>query len=132
MIISSRTPEGLPSRCTLCGAENNIEFSDPGDDAPCPNCGQLLWRSAQNLARLQALLAERLHAVTATIGPHTGFVEDLGADSLETVELVMELEEEFGVNIPVEAAERIQTVGDAIRYLNEHYLNERRTDTPPT
>ena len=48
------------------------------------------------------------------------FIEDLGADSLDTVELVMELEEEFGVTIPDEAAEKITTVGQAIDYIVEH------------
>lgn len=47
------------------------------------------------------------------------FVEDLGADSLDTVELVMAFEEEFGIEIPDEDAEELQTVGDAIRYMNE-------------
>ena len=47
------------------------------------------------------------------------FVEDLGADSLDTVELVMAFEEEFGMEIPDEEAEQLQTVGDAIRYISE-------------
>ena len=47
------------------------------------------------------------------------FVEDLGADSLDTVELVMAFEEEFGIEIPDEDAEQLQTVGDAIRYMKE-------------
>jgi acyl carrier protein len=49
----------------------------------------------------------------------TSFVNDLGADSLDTVELVMEFEDEFDVNIPDEDAEKIQTVGDAIKYIKE-------------
>ncbi len=48
------------------------------------------------------------------------FVEDLGADSLDTVELVMAFEEEFGVEIPDDEAEKIRTVGDAVKYLKEH------------
>ncbi|WP_442511271.1 STAS domain-containing protein [Novipirellula sp. SH528] len=43
MIISSRTPEGAPNRCPVCGAEIQVEPSRPPGDAPCPNCGQLLW-----------------------------------------------------------------------------------------
>jgi acyl carrier protein len=50
----------------------------------------------------------------------TSFVNDLGADSLDTVELVMEFEDEFDLNIPDEDAEKIQTVGDAIKYIEEH------------
>lgn len=50
----------------------------------------------------------------------TSFVNDLGADSLDTVELVMEFEDAFDINIPDEDAEKIQTVGDAIKYIKEH------------
>jgi acyl carrier protein len=50
----------------------------------------------------------------------TSFINDLGADSLDTVELVMEFEDEFDLNIPDEDAEKIVTVGDAVRYIEEH------------
>ncbi|MDR4499092.1 MAG: acyl carrier protein [Candidatus Scalindua sp.] len=50
----------------------------------------------------------------------TSFVNDLGADSLDTVELVMEFEDAFDINIPDEEAEKIQTVGDAVKYIEEH------------
>jgi len=50
----------------------------------------------------------------------TSFINDLGADSLDQVELVMEFEERFDLNIPEEDAEKIQTVGDAIKYIKEH------------
>jgi acyl carrier protein len=51
------------------------------------------------------------------VTPETSFVNDLGADSLDTVELVMELEEEFDITIPDDAAEKIQTVGQAVQYI---------------
>jgi acyl carrier protein len=54
------------------------------------------------------------------VKPEATFTDDLGADSLDTVELIMAFEEEFGVEIPDEAAEKIRTVGDAIAYLKEH------------
>jgi acyl carrier protein len=54
------------------------------------------------------------------VTPEASFVEDLGADSLDTVELVMAFEEEFGMEIPDEHAEQLQTVGDAIKYIEEH------------
>ena len=54
------------------------------------------------------------------VTPETSFVNDLGADSLDTVELVMEFEDEFDLNIPDEDAEKIQTVGDAIKYIEAH------------
>jgi acyl carrier protein len=50
----------------------------------------------------------------------TSFINDLGADSLDTVELVMEFEDAFDINIPDEEAEKIQTVGDAVKYIKEH------------
>ena len=53
------------------------------------------------------------------ITPETSFVNDLGADSLDVVELVMELEEEFDINIPDDAAEKIQTVGQAVEYIEK-------------
>ncbi len=52
------------------------------------------------------------------------FVNDLGADSLDIVELVMELEDEFIVNIPDEEAQKMQTVGDAVKYISEHTQND--------
>ena len=58
MTISSRTPEGLPSRCPLCGAATNLEYSDPGDDATCPNCGHLLWKPLGLLSRFKNRFAE--------------------------------------------------------------------------
>jgi len=65
------------------------------------------------------IVAEQLGVSKDQITESTSFVNDLGADSLDTVELVMELEEEFDVNIPDEAAEKIQTVGQAVKYIED-------------
>jgi acyl carrier protein len=54
------------------------------------------------------------------IAPEAKFIEDLGADSLDIVELVMALEEEFGLDIPDEDADKLRTVGDALNYLKQH------------
>ena len=62
--------------------------------------------------------AEQLGVSKDQITGETSFVNDLGADSLDTVELVMELEEEFDITIPDDAAEKIQTVGQAIEYID--------------
>ena len=67
--------------------------------------------------RVIEIVAEQLGVEKEKITKDTHFVNDLGADSLDTVELVMELEEEFDINIPDEAAEKIQKVGEAITYI---------------
>ncbi len=69
--------------------------------------------------RVIDIVAEQLGVSKDQITEATSFVNDLGADSLDTVELVMELEEEFDVNIPDEAAEKIQTVGQAVKYIED-------------
>jgi acyl carrier protein len=81
-----------------------------------------LWRVlkvASVAERVIEIVAEQLGQEKDKIKPETSFVNDLGADSLDTVELVMELEEEFDINIPDDAAEKIQTVGQAIEYIEK-------------
>lgn len=68
-------------------------------------------------ARVRELIAEELGVSLDQIIPEASFVEDLGADSLDTVELIMALEEEFGLEIADDVAETLQTVGDVISYL---------------
>jgi acyl carrier protein len=67
--------------------------------------------------RVFKIVAEQLGVDKDKIKKESNFVNDLGADSLDTVELVMELEEEFDINIPDDAAEKIQTVGEAIGHI---------------
>ena len=69
--------------------------------------------------RVATLVAEQLGVSKAEITATASFTDDLGADSLDIVELVMSLEEEFDVEIPDEDAEKIQTIGDAVSYLKE-------------
>ncbi len=69
--------------------------------------------------RLRHVIAEQLGVDESRVVPSASFTEDLEADSLDLVELIMSLEEQFGVEIPDEDAERITTVGDAINYLRE-------------
>lgn len=69
--------------------------------------------------RVIDIVAEQLGVDKNKVTPDTSFVNDLGADSLDTVELVMELEEEFNINIPDDEAEKIQTVGQAIDYIEK-------------
>lgn len=70
--------------------------------------------------RVKQIIVEQLGVDAAEVTPQAHFVNDLGADSLDTVELVMALEEEFDTEIPDEQAEKIQTVGQAIDYITTH------------
>ena len=67
--------------------------------------------------RVRAIIAEQLGVKLEEVTDAASFIEDLGADSLDTVELVMALEEEFGIEIPDEDAEKMASVGDAIKYI---------------
>ena len=67
--------------------------------------------------RVRAIIAEQLGVKIEEVTDAASFVEDLGADSLDTVELVMALEEEFGIEIPDEDAEKMGSVGEAIKYI---------------
>ncbi len=69
--------------------------------------------------KIKAIIAEQLGVKPEEVTPKASFVDDLGADSLDTVELIMALEEEFGIEIPDEEAEKMKTVGDAIKYIEE-------------
>jgi acyl carrier protein len=70
--------------------------------------------------KVKEVIAEQLNVDAADITPESAFVDDLGADSLDIVELVMALEEEFGISIPDEEAENIRTVGDAVNYITSN------------
>ena len=70
--------------------------------------------------RLKKLIVEQLGVDEEEVQPQASFVEDLNADSLDLVELIMSLEEEFGMEISDEDAERIQKVSDAVEYIEEH------------
>jgi acyl carrier protein len=69
--------------------------------------------------RVIDIVSSQLGVDKEKVNTETSFVNDLGADSLDTVELVMELEEEFDINIPDDAAEKIQTVGQAIAFIDK-------------
>ncbi|KAF5078333.1 MAG: acyl carrier protein [Bacteroidales bacterium] len=70
--------------------------------------------------RVKAIIVDKLGVDENEVVPAASFTNDLGADSLDTVELIMEFEKEFNISIPDEEAEKIGTVGDAINYIENH------------
>ena len=70
--------------------------------------------------RVKAIIVDKLTVDENEVTPTAEFSKDLGADSLDKVELIMEFEKEFGITIPDEEAEKITTVGDAVKYIEEH------------
>jgi acyl carrier protein len=80
------------------------------------------WEVIRDMAleeRVTEIIAEQLGVSKEEVVPEASFIDDLGADSLDIVELVMAMEEEFDIEIPDEDAEKIQTIGDAISYVRE-------------
>lgn len=76
--------------------------------------------SPETVEKVKSIIVEQLGAPAEDVTESASFIEDLGADSLDIVELVMALEEEFDIEISDEDAEKIQTVGDAVNYIAEH------------
>ena len=70
--------------------------------------------------KVKKMIVDQLGVNESEVIPEAKFIDDLGADSLDIVELIMALEDEYGIEIPDEDAEKIETVGDAIRYIEEH------------
>lgn len=138
MTISSRTPEGQPNQCPLCGASVQIEPSQPSGDAPCPACGHLLWfhRRDDGLYVLDhadvEAFAERIAAVfgldPVQLLTAETFLDDMGADSLDTVELLMDLEEEFELVVPDSERDSIRTVQDMILAVARFGRRKKRED----
>ena len=71
-------------------------------------------------SKVTEIIVEKLGVSAAEVTPEASFTEQLGADSLDTVELIMEFEKEFGLQIPDEEAENIKTVGEAVEYIESH------------
>lgn len=115
MTISSRTPEGLPHRCPVCGETSAVEPSYPGGDACCPACGQLLWELRDRLGQRGINDFFDLDAR----------LSDLGVESLDLVELVMEIEETYDIDVTDDEAAQIQTVDDVLRLIRRR---KKRSD----
>lgn len=73
----------------------------------------------ETIDRIKKIIVDQLGVEASKITENSSFVDDLGADSLDIVELIMAFEEEFDIEIPDEDAEKIKTVGDAVKYLNK-------------
>ena len=73
-------------------------------------------------SQIKSIIVEKLNVDATKVKPEASFINDLGADSLDTVELIMEFEKAFGINIPDDQAEKIATVGDAIAYIKANTL----------
>ena len=71
-------------------------------------------------SKVKAIIVDKLGVEESEVKNEASFTNDLGADSLDTVELIMEFEKEFGISIPDDQVEKIATVGDAINYIEEH------------
>ncbi|MBN1416779.1 MAG: acyl carrier protein [Bacteroidales bacterium] len=71
-------------------------------------------------SRVKAIIVDKLGVDESEVTPEASFTNDLGADSLDTVELIMEFEKEFNIGIPDDAAENISTVGEAIKYIEDN------------
>jgi acyl carrier protein len=96
--VGGETPGGVSENSTLQGEEPMADIE----------------------SKVKDIIVNELGVEAEKVTPEASFVEDLGADSLDTVELVMAFEEEFGIEIPDEDAEKLQTVGDAIAYIQQN------------
>ena len=134
MAIFSQRPERAPGHCPICDALVSVEPSQRYGEMPCPQCGSMLWfrqdraglrlhdapEAAAIRKRVQEIVGKNLGVEPERLTDASSFVQDVGADTLDVVELLMELEEGFGITIPDADAEKIMTVGDLVDYLARH------------
>ncbi len=137
MPISTTIAVGALGRCPTCGGA--VAPAGEGAETVCPKCGARLWplRTPEGVlfcdARAVApvaeevtrLVCEQLGANPEQLTRQVRFQEDLGADSLDLVELVMKLEEVFDVTIPDDQSQKIRTVGDAIDYVVRRLVDKK-------
>src|SRR2546425_9492533 len=100
-----------PGCLPLCGTGLNSRATIPTE--------QIFMAEKSIEEKVKDIIVEQLGVNPEQVTPQASFIEDLGADSLDIVELVMAFEEEFGVEVPDEDAEKLQTVGDVIKYIEE-------------
>lgn len=91
---------------------------------PNPDQNHTLFMSEKSIEdKVRDIIVDQLGVNAEQVVTEARFIEDLGADSLDTVELVMAFEEEFSIEVPDEEAEKLQSVGDVVRYVEEHGQN---------
>lgn len=112
---SGLLPDGFSGRCPICQAIVSAEPSEPAGDAPCPKCGHLIWWFKNKLSPLAG------RNVSSNLQkPDERYLRDLAAESLDVVELIMEIEDEFGITISDDDYDGFRTLGDVIRFLRLH------------
>ena len=82
--------------------------------------GELIMSSEEIFEKIKNIIVEQLQVAETAVTEDASFIDDLGADSLDLVELIMALEEEFGIEIPDADAEKVVTVGDVVNYIKEN------------
>ena len=113
---ASPSPPERGNRCPVCGKPIPSGPPDGTDASPCPSCANMLRWFRERMSKDMGVPADR-------VTPDASFVEDLSADSIDVVELILAAEEEFQVSIPDEDAATLQTLADVIRYIGEHRGN---------
>jgi acyl carrier protein len=111
----------LPRTRTALPQNHDAPRSDPGRrDGEASFEAHEVWKMSDIGDRVKKIVVEHLGVEADKVTEAASFIDDLGADSLDTVELVMAFEEEFGCEIPDDAAETILTVGDAVKFLEKN------------
>ena len=82
--------------------------------------GELIMSSEEIFEKIKNIIVEQLQVAETSVTEDASFIDDLGADSLDLVELIMALEEEFGIEIPDSDAEKVVSVGDVVNYIKEN------------
>ena len=124
--MTSPRPAGKRRRCPLCRVEIEADLPEPPGDAACPHCDCWLRESAELLLQFQHRLGLMLGVAPSKIRPDSSLASDLGGESLDVAELVMDLEEEYDLTIPPDLARGMKTLADAVRFLADQ-RHERRT-----
>ena len=109
-----------PTKNIFCGYTGTYIFANKFSEGVLRTKSHKMTKVADIDGKVKAIIADKLGVDEKEITPQASFTNDLGADSLDTVELIMEFEKEFNIAIPDEQAEKISTVGEAIEYIKKN------------